>query len=282
MARMARPFVIVAGILAFFTGACMAFWSMEYFPLESGAAGLLIMVASIIMGHYANEYADFETDSITRRTAFSGGSGVLPSGIIPRRWALYAALVFLLIALALTVLFYSLGLISWGVVALVTAGLPLGWFYSMPPLRLERTWAGELDNAILGTMMMLMGYVAAAGHFDIYALGLSVPIFLAVLFNLLGVHYADRAADEMVGKRTMAVVLGPRTNRLFIVLTAIMCASLIPLFFVFPISVAVACLATIPVAIWAVLGFYRSGGPHYGSILMGSLFIFAAIGFILA
>jgi 1,4-dihydroxy-2-naphthoate polyprenyltransferase len=282
MMLLARPFVILAGLLAFLAGTCMAYWRLGEVPWASSFVGLSIMVAAIVMGHYANEYADYDTDAITRRTLFSGGSGVLPSGFVPRSWALYGALAFLVLSLCLTAFGFLLGFIGTSVVALVAVGIPLGWFYSMPPLRLERSWLGELDNALLGTMMFMMGYVAAVDEFDAEVLALSVPIFLAVLINLLGVHYADKIADEMVGKRTMAVVLGPRTVRLFIVLTAIMYASLLPLFFVLPIAVAVACFATIPVAMWAVLGFYRSGGPHYGSILMGSFFIFAAIGFILA
>ncbi|MDD1747920.1 MAG: prenyltransferase [Methanomassiliicoccales archaeon] len=282
MVRLARPLVIAAGLLAFLTGACMAHWRLGEIPWGSSIAGLVIMVSAIVMGHYANEYADFDTDSITRRTLFSGGSGVLPSGAVPRSWALYGALAFLGLSIALTALSYAMGLIEISTVALVAIGIPLGWFYSMPPLRLERTWLGELDNALLGAMMFLIGYVAAVGSFDIEVLALSAPIFLAVLINLLGVHYADMGADEMVGKRTMAVVLGPRTKHLFIALVVMMYVSMIPLALLLPSAVTIACLATLPVAIWAVLGFTKDGGPKYGSILMASLFAFAAIGFILA
>ena len=86
MVQMGRPLVIMAGLLAFMAGACMAYWS--YGPLDWTILGasLAIMVLAILMGHYANEYADFDTDSITRRTLFSGGSGVLPSGAVPRSW----------------------------------------------------------------------------------------------------------------------------------------------------------------------------------------------------
>jgi 1,4-dihydroxy-2-naphthoate octaprenyltransferase len=282
MVRLARPLVIVAGLLAFLTGTCMAYWRLGEVRWAETTACLVIMVSAIVMGHYANEYADFDTDAITRRTLFSGGSGVLPSGAVPRSWALYGALAFLGLSVGLTILCYALGLIGLAVVALVALGIPLGWFYSMPPLRLERTWLGELDNALLGAMMFIIGYVAALGEFDMRMLVLSVPIFIAVLINLLGVHYADRRADEMVGKRTMAVVLGPRTEQLFIALIVTMYVSMLPLVFLLPTTVSIACYATLPVAAWAVLGFARDGGPRYGSILMGSLFVFASIGFVLA
>ena len=139
LVKMARPFVLVAGLLAFLTGASMAFWRLGNLPWKGSIAGLAIMVTAIVMGHYTNEYADFDTDSITRRTLFSGGSGVLPSGVIPKIWALYAALAFLGLSLLLTVFAYFSGIISSSVVCLAIIGIPLGWFYSMPPLRLERT-----------------------------------------------------------------------------------------------------------------------------------------------
>jgi len=281
MVRLARPLVIVAGLLAFLTGACMAYWRLGELHYAETTAGLLIMVSAIVMGHYANEYADFDTDSLTRRTLFSGGSGVLPSGIVPRHWALYAAMAFLGLSLLITALSFILGLIGWAVIGLVLVGLPLGWFYSMPPLSLERTWLGELDNAFLGTMMFMIGYVASVGELDFEMLAFSIPIFFAVLINLLGVHFADRKADEMVGKRTMAVVLGQKSTRLFWILSVIMYISTVALIPVLPFAVIAACFATLPIAVWAIRGFASKGGPQYGTVLMGSFFIFAAIGFLL-
>jgi 1,4-dihydroxy-2-naphthoate octaprenyltransferase len=251
MVRLARPLVIVAGLLAFLTGACMAYWTLGELPWADTTAGLLIMVSAIIMGHYANEYADFDTDS------------------------------FLGLSLLLTVLSFIIGLIGWAVVCLVFIGLPLGWFYSMPPFSLERTWLGELDNALLGTMMFMIGYVASVGEFDVEMLAFSIPIFFAVLINLLGVHFADRKADEMVGKRTMAVVLGQKSTRLFWILIVAMYISTVVLIPVLPLAVIAACFATLPIAAWAVRGFTRNGGPQYGTVLMGSFFTFAAIGFLL-
>lgn len=282
MARMARPLVIVAGLLAFFTGACMAYWRIGPLPWQDLITGLGIMLCAILMGHYANEYADFDTDSISRRTRFSGGSGVLPSGLVPRSWALHAAVACLGLTTALTALGLLAGLINESAVALVAIGLPLGWFYSMPPLRLERTWVGELDNSLLGCLMFLMGYVPATGQVDPLAIAVSVPLFLAIFINLLGVHYADREADEIMGKRTMAVALGGRTKRVFALLIIAMYACILLLLPWAPAGAVIAGLLTIPIALWAMRGFLSNGGPQYGSMLMGALFIFMGLGFLLS
>jgi hypothetical protein len=61
-----------------------------------------------------------------------------------------------------------------------------------------------------------------------------------------------------------------------------MYASTVVLVLILPVEVVAACLATIPIAAWGVHGFARNGGPQYGSVLMGSFFVFAAIGFLLA
>lgn len=281
MVRMGRPLVLVAGLLAFFAGACMAWWRVGELPVGTLLASLLIMVSAVLMGHYANEYADFDTDSITRRTLFSGGSGVLPTGVVPARWALYAAVALLMATVAGTGLSLFLGLIGPRVVALVAIGLPLGWWYSMPPLRLERTWAGELDNALLGYMMLLMGYVPFAGM-DILAVAIGPPVFLVILVNLLGVHHADRGADAMVGKRTMAVALGDRTPMVFALLVAAAYLCAVPLALFVPAEVTMALALTIPVGAWAVVGFIRNEGPEYGSMLMGLWFVAIGAGFLLA
>ncbi|MCU0861771.1 MAG: prenyltransferase [Methanomassiliicoccales archaeon] len=281
MVRMGRPLVLVAGLLAFFAGACMAWWRVVELPMGTLLASLLIMVSAILMGHYANEYADFDTDSITRRTLFSGGSGVLPSGVVPKKWALYAAIGLLLITVIGTASAYLTGLIGLQVVALAAIGLPLGWWYSMPPLRLERTWAGEPDNALLGYMMLLMGYVPFAGM-DILALAIGPPVFLIILVNLLGVHHADREADAMVGKRTLAVALGDRTPRVFALLVVLTYLTIIPLAMIAPGEVVLALVLTIPAGAWAVAGFMRTGGPEYGSLLMGLWFLAIGAGFLLA
>ncbi|HUL39696.1 MAG TPA: hypothetical protein VLU38_05335 [Methanomassiliicoccales archaeon] len=86
----------------------------------------------------------------------------------------------------------------------------------------------------------------------------------------------------MVGKRTMAVVLGRRTVTLFSVLAMMMYATTAAMVDYLPLTLIAACFATLPIAVWSVNGFARSGRPHFGSILMASFFIFAAIGFLLS
>jgi 1,4-dihydroxy-2-naphthoate octaprenyltransferase len=52
--------------------------------LERVLAGALALLSAAMAVHYANEYADAETDALTVRTPSSGGSGALERTDLPR------------------------------------------------------------------------------------------------------------------------------------------------------------------------------------------------------
>lgn len=278
---MGRPFVVVAGLIAYTLGLSMAYYQLQTLEPIKAVMGLLIMVSAIFMAHYANEYADVDTDSLTRRTWFSGGSGVLPSRIIPRSWALRMAVFFALLSIILTVSSFFTGILPIPGVFIVAMGLLGGWFYSMPPLRLERTAWGELDNAFLGGFLMpLIAYVLQTGHIDPIALLILIPIFLAVLINLLAVHWADRKADRAVGKNTLVVHLGEKTRIVHAILTAGIYLFSASLILVIAWQVVLAIFLTLPLALWAVFDFEQ--GPISSSFLMAAVMIFSSVGFLVS
>ncbi|MEG3225323.1 MAG: hypothetical protein BME94_07375 [Methanobacteriales archaeon Met13] len=222
-----------------------------------------------------------DTDTITRRTWFSGGSGVLPSGIIPTQWALWVAVILAILTLFVTFLSFWWGLPSRQGIIMVLVGMLGGWFYSMLPLQLERTLWGELDNALLGGYLMhLIAYIPQMGVATLNTFFILTPIFLVVLVNLLGVHWADREADAQVGKNTLMVWLCERVPRVHLGLMVLMYICTLALLPLIPWQMVVAIFLTIPLSIWANISFKRS--PVYSSILMSAVMIFAAVGWILA
>jgi hypothetical protein len=84
--RMSRPGPLVAALLAWLLGASILYGKGSRFGLSSFVLGFASVLMVILSLHYANEYADYETDSLTRRTLYSGGSGVLPSGLVVLVW----------------------------------------------------------------------------------------------------------------------------------------------------------------------------------------------------
>jgi len=82
--------------------------------------------------HYANEYADHDTDALTKRAPFSGGSGALPESGLPPHAALVAAWVNLLIGIGVALVGLRWGLLLYPALSVLVFGVFFGWMYSMP------------------------------------------------------------------------------------------------------------------------------------------------------
>lgn len=203
--RMARPTQLVAIILVYSWGTLIALSTPNEFrplPYLAGLVSLILASASI---HYANEYADYETDALTSRTLFSGGSGGLHFYDVPRETALHAAKVTLIASLLITGSFAIVGLLSIVTLLLLVLGLVGGWMYSLRPLCLAWRGWGELTNAFLGGMLLpVWGFTVQVEHIDWLVFLLSLPFMLYVFTNLLATTWADRHADRAVGKFTLA------------------------------------------------------------------------------
>ena len=86
--RMARPTHLRLIAFVYLLGATMAMALGAAFDAQLLVFGLVVLLLVSSSVHYANEYADYETDALTQRTLFSGGSGALPGSTVPRRVAL--------------------------------------------------------------------------------------------------------------------------------------------------------------------------------------------------
>jgi 1,4-dihydroxy-2-naphthoate polyprenyltransferase len=203
--RMARPLIIISVVLVYLLGFIMPQTHGDPGAFVWGLLALLLVTLSI---HYVNEYADVDTDAITRRTPFSGGSGVLPSGVVPRQTALTAAWIMLALGVVVNGLAIAGGVLAPITLLILVIGAWGGWMYSMPPLKLAWCCMGEATNAILGGLILpLYGYAAAAGGITGFDLGVALPFTLFVFLNLLATTWADRHADAQVGKYTLATRL---------------------------------------------------------------------------
>ncbi len=206
--RMSRPAQLALITLVYALGVAMAFGRGAEAEVGVVAVGLAALLPTAASVHYANEYADAETDALTDRTPFSGGSGALVESGLPRPLALRAAVasgavgVALLVAGAAPVGGQMLGTVP---AALLVAILLVGWQYSVRPLRLAWTGLGEVTNAVLGGIALpLYGFAVVTGGVTVAAVLATVPFALVVFVNLLETQWPDRRADAAVGKRTLA------------------------------------------------------------------------------
>lgn len=80
--RLSRPIILLAAVMANLAGLAMAYHLMGAVDLRTAALSMMVLLLATAMGHFLNEFADGDTDSLTRRTLVSGGSRVLPSGTV--------------------------------------------------------------------------------------------------------------------------------------------------------------------------------------------------------
>ncbi|MFC7058044.1 prenyltransferase [Halovenus salina] len=229
-----------------------------------GLFPLLCCSASV---HYANEFADVETDAQTDRTPFSGGSGALAETGLSRSVPLIAGLLSLGVGLGSALVLWTSGWLSTQAGRLLLVIVAAGWQYSVRPLKLAWRGLGEVTNAALGGLILpVYGAAVVGGPLGTVALA-SLPFALVVLLNLFATQWPDRAADAAVGKRTLAVRWSRRRLRIAYIGIAIVAGiSLVGLYVVpsppvLPRPVVLASLPVAPLVVWAAGGYTRRRVP---------------------
>ena len=285
--RLGRPQFLLGGFLLFGLGSAAAVAVLQArFDRLAYAVGQGAITCIQLMTHYANDYFDLEADQANATpTRWSGGSRVLPAGLVSPRLALKAARLFGALAALLVAL---MALRGWAWIGLgdsrsgATASSPsmantvtvaavlilaalLAWFYSAPPLALHSRGLGEVTTALVVTgLTPLAGFLLQVGGGGGAGRGLVVlgaalwPLAALQFAMLLAIEFPDAAGDAAVGKRTLVVRLGgPGAAALY---RAVLVAAYgaLPLFLVAgaPRPVMVAAGATAPLAAWQ---FWRLG-----------------------
>jgi 1,4-dihydroxy-2-naphthoate octaprenyltransferase len=209
---LSRPMFLYGGIAGVGLGAAVAAWSGHPIGLATYLWVQAMVTAFHLMVHYANDYFDRESDAAGRRTAWSGGSGiVVVGGALAPQVALVAALLCAGLGLVCAARF---ALVGNPLVALLGFAILVGsWVYSAPPLRLAARGLGELDAAlVVAGLVPAAADAAFAGRLDpAIAFALPGPI-LAMVAMMLCVEVPDCGDDALSGKRTWVVRLGPATT----------------------------------------------------------------------
>jgi 1,4-dihydroxy-2-naphthoate octaprenyltransferase len=259
--RMARPSQLALILLVYALGVSMAAGlgtRPDVGAAIGGAVSLLPTAASV---HYVNEFADYETDELTTRTPFSGGSGALVETGLPRRTALLAAVVSAVIGIGIALATGVAGSPAGGLLLVI---LVAGWQYSAPPLQLAWRGFGAPANAVIGGMLLpLYGYATVAGPVTETAALATLPFALAVFVNLLETTWPDREADATVGKRTLVVRWPARTVHALYVIGCVAAAGAAVVLgdSVLPRRVVTATLLPMIGFVWGIARFTRREMP---------------------
>jgi len=254
------PFLALSLVLAPI-GTAIA-WHDESFNL---GYFLLAWVGAILahMGvNVFNEYFDYQSglDFETQKTPFSGGSGMLTTGLIePRRTYLLGAACLLVDAVIGA---YFVIVQGWGLIPVIVLGGLFAYFYTP---YLSRWRIGEVAAGLgLGSLVVLGAYFVQTGQYTWEVIVASLaPGFLTANLLLLN-EFPDVEADRQVGRRNLVMALG-RRRAAWLYTVLLVCTYLsIVLGVVFRLMPwpALVILLTIPLARKAIQGALQ----HYDDI----------------
>jgi len=287
--RLSRPIFLLGGIALYALGALVARY--EGYPLDWGAylVGQLFVSSLQLMTHYLNEYWDMEVDQLNKsRTLFSGGSGVLSGGELPREIALSAAFVCMAVnsASAIALVFqYRAGPAAWAIMLLALLG---ALFYSSPPLKLASTGYGELTaSVIVAGLVPAFAHLLQTGRPSLLILLATAPLVVFHYAMLIAFEFPDFLSDEAAGKKTLLVRIGRRNGATLhntLIVAALVLAT-VNSFIGLPIKVAISVAITAPLALWQVISVrnLQRGEPvSFQRLTFGAVALFALTTYFIA
>jgi 1,4-dihydroxy-2-naphthoate octaprenyltransferase len=251
------------GVLPFILGAVIA-WSQGYdinwvILVISSAAVICIMLMTFLV----NEYYDYETDLANKEFhMLSGGSRVLPMGLIPRHYSIIAAYISLAITAVIGLLLYFYFKTGPLTIPLGALAIFIGYFYTARPFKWSYHGLGEIGIWFsCGWLATITGYYLQTGHLDAVATLASLPgatsVFLLILIN----EVPDIKSDQLYGKKNLAVRLGrEKTGILYTVLLILCYVNIIVIvFFGVPQISAYLSVILLPFIVWNILTIRRKG-----------------------
>jgi len=212
-----RPKFFPASVLPILAGSA---WGASVSAAFDGISFLLALVAVVLVHAGSNVINDVSDDAggtdrqnDDRIYPYTGGSRFIQAGIIDSTGMIRLGTALLAFAaLAGLLLLYLKGPM---ILAFGLAGILLGVFYSVGPLRLASLGLGELAVAVaFGTLPVVGAGWLQSGVVDSGAMIFSLPVSAWVGAILLINEVPDIAADAATGKRTLPVRLGVRRTAL--------------------------------------------------------------------
>ena len=180
-------------------------------PIGYAILAFIGALFSHIAVNVLNDYFDFRSglDLRTHPTPFSGGSGILPQGLMSPKGVLAMGIVSLLIVTAIGL--YFLKVRGWSLLPLGLLGILIIVLYS-PFVTRTPVFCLLAPGLGFGPLMVMGTHFVLTARYDWVSLSASlVPGFL--VSNLLLVNqFPDVEADRSVKRRNLPIVIGRRTS----------------------------------------------------------------------
>ncbi len=199
-----RPqFLILSAVLAFL-GTSIA-WYDGYFHLGYALLAFVGLLLAHISVNVLNDYFDYRSgiDLETKRTPFSGGSGILPTAMLKPRQVLWLGMTAFLLALVIGVYFVMTR--GWLLLPLLLIAAVCILLYT--PFILKLKWPEWAPWVGLGTLPVLGAYFVQTATY-LPAIVASIPSGILVHNLLLLNEFPDTEADKKAGRKTLPITIG--------------------------------------------------------------------------
>ena len=203
--RVIRIKFLLASVISVSVGLAITWWSINDITIVDAIltmCGVLALHASVDL---LNDYWDFKRgiDTKTHRTKMSGGSGVLPEGLLKPSQVYAAGIVSLIIGAAIGMYFVATDGIVIGII-LAFAVLSI-YFYST---KIVNWGLAEVFVGIKGSMIVIGTYFVQTT--DITEQAVLGGIIIGALSSLVLfiTSFPDHDADKAKGRKTLVISLG--------------------------------------------------------------------------
>ena len=203
--RAIRVRFLLASVIAVSNGLAIAYWkysTIDLFYALLTYIGVVFLHASVDL---LNDYWDYKRgiDMATKRTKFSGGTGVLPENLLTPRTVYIAGIVFLVLGASIGAYFVAIR--GFAIAVILGFAVIAIYFYST---RIVNAGLGEIFVAIKGAMIVLGSLYVQNAVFEPAALydGAIVGILSATVLFINS--FPDYEADKSKGRRTLVIILG--------------------------------------------------------------------------
>ena len=207
--RVIRIKFLLASIIAITNGILYSYLTYNIFNIIDALltyVGVIFLHASVDL---FNDYWDYKRgiDTTTKRTKFSGGTGVLPDKELEPSIVYKAGFVCMIIGLTIGgyFIFHSGWLIA---IILGIATLSI-YFYSTIIVNIG---LGEILVAVKGTMIVIGSSFVQSGIVDLPIVYLGIIIGILSSIVLYIASFPDFNADKEKGRKTLVIIIGKKKS----------------------------------------------------------------------
>ena len=239
--RAIRVKFLLASVIAVSLGLSITWWNsggIDIFQAILTMAGVVALHASVDL---LNDYWDFKRgiDTKTKRTSMSGGTGVLPEGLLKPKSVYNAGILFLIIGGLIGGYFVMLhGVVIGAILAFAIVSI---YFYST---KIVNWGLAEVFVAVKGTLIVMGTYYIQ--NSDLTDISILSGIVVGILSSLVlfVTSFPDHDADKEKGRRTLVILFGKRNA--------------VSIYYIFPIvsySVILGCVVMSTIPLFCLISF---------------------------